>query len=1163
MIDIDNNGMPLDLSDDPSFENMNRAALLAWQERQRRQRTLRMLMMFLMVLLLMEGDEPPNSRRHPRNRQHLRRHDKNRGRWEKLGYLDDEGNLISPLNPEVYRSRVEEDTVILQALKENRNSRYHELVKKNDGRDVEEELREWVGEKLDEEVSKGMMMDDKNDDSGDDEGSEDGIAGGATDRKQTSRGVKKMKDDESKKKEQTTTSAVDEKMNELDDLTVFHYPRNATGYYRGLWVRTPRNKTSASNDKRGKKAKAKADNLGNNDKEIGDEADQADSAPPRNVTVEEIHTWAQTQLHQRNTDVGLLFLPPNVYFEPDKPKAKNSTSKHDNSKSRSAKDSKRSNSELGQTTSSSSKPSSSTPKPLGLSLTKEAGRAAFQLYSRPIPAMNEISIVDGLVKLYDGMTTSFVSRRTDVLLRVRGVMIHGAGKMSLVTSSTSEGVMKGRQRSFLGVREIQKDEKDTQIEDEEEINSSDDDDDHDDDDDDEEESTRRHRRLQTIVSQLLSESDEQPKMPSNLDGSNGIDTLMPHIRQEIMDLYEPLYIKDDIHVLENSKSMQKNGWTLLQSVDEGLFAGDDETFADDFVGERPVGRKLVKVDDEESPSDHSLPADLNTTTNNGTDLAWRRSILTLSATQQRSSPMQYAFPYPYALDDAEDSIKNAQSPATRRLPNREQALMANAADCEFEINIDVQSTKWTFGEWRSSMGHRMRIGGVFFNPHWNIAYRGSDVVKLEKSQYLLVMKSQLDFLEEQTPKEALVMTMIGDIESKNCDFHSFVNVTAMRTNWEHTTAKAINYSFYMMLTCLTQIVILLRQLLHTQAQSVATNVSLLCIGWQTVLDAIMCISHIFLCLVMQPLFTAFASVAFFKLLIFCVIEMKYMAIIIQARNNANNTGLTQEDLRRQITLLHLKFYGALMLAIIAFWYFGQSNRTLYVLLLYSFWVPQIILNIISESRKPMHPYYIYGMSISRSIAPIYVFAVRNNFLKEVNPDFPTEPKMCQLLILWIGFQTAILFAQSKYGTRFMIPQRFLPPKFDYSRPIPSSLLPRPVSNPPNASSPSEIELGPLLNSDASPSRERSNGVTRNRRGGGSRTRLDSRAEDVVRTTSMSEDRRDAPTLDCVICYNEIDVNDRQGYMLAPCDHIFHRHCLEQWMDVKMECPICRCNLPSL
>ncbi|EED94445.1 hypothetical protein THAPSDRAFT_261916, partial [Thalassiosira pseudonana CCMP1335] len=251
----------------------------------------------------------------------------------------------------------------------------------------------------------------------------------------------------------------------------------------------------------------------------------------------------------------------------------------------------------------------------------------------------------------------------------------------------------------------------------------------------------------------------------------------------------------------------------------------------------------------------------------------------------------------------------------------------------------------------------------------------------------------------------------------------------------------------------------------------ASNVSLMCIGWQTVLDAILCIAHIFLCLVMQPLFTAFASVAFFKLLIFCVIEMKYMALIIQARNNTNNPGHTQDDLRRQITMLHFRFYAAMF----------------FILVLYSFWIPQIVLNIITESRKPMHPYYIYGMSFTRLVAPLYVFAVQKNFLKEVNPD----PNMCKMLFVWVIIQTAVLIGQGKFGTRFMIPQRFLPPKFDYSQVV----VP------------------------------------------------------------------DAPTLDCVICYNEIDVNDRAGYMLAPCDHIFHRQCLEQWMEVKMECPICRCNLP--
>ncbi len=139
---------------------------------------------------------------------------------------------------------------------------------------------------------------------------------------------------------------------------------------------------------------------------------------------------------------------------------------------------------------------------------------------------------------------------------------------------------------------------------------------------------------------------------------------------------------------------------------------------------------------------------------------------------------------------------------------------------------------------------------------------------------------------------------------------------------------------------------------------------------------------------------------------------------------------------------------------------------------------------------------------------------------------------------------------------YSVNHRFLPPKFDYSRPIPPSLLPRPTPvNNTNNGSPSEIELGPLLNGDASPSRERG---TRNRRGGGNRARLGSRSDEA--TGTMSTETNETPTLDCVICYNEIDVNDRKGYMLAPCDHIFHRQCLEQWMEVKVRpmelCPSC-------
>lgn len=45
----------------------------------------------------------------------------------------------------------------------------------------------------------------------------------------------------------------------------------------------------------------------------------------------------------------------------------------------------------------------------------------------------------------------------------------------------------------------------------------------------------------------------------------------------------------------------------------------------------------------------------------------------------------------------------------------------------------------------------------------------------------------------------------------------------------------------------------------------------------------------------------------------------------------------------------------------------------------------------------------------------------------------------------------------------------------------------------------------------------------------------------------------APDQTCTICLSEL-LNCRQ---LAACGHYFHYRCLFQWMQTKMECPICR------
>jgi transmembrane E3 ubiquitin-protein ligase len=216
------------------------------------------------------------------------------------------------------------------------------------------------------------------------------------------------------------------------------------------------------------------------------------------------------------------------------------------------------------------------------------------------------------------------------------------------------------------------------------------------------------------------------------------------------------------------------------------------------------------------------------------------------------------------------------------------------------------------------------------------------------------------------------------------------------------------------------------------------------------------------------------------------------------------------------------------------------------------------------------------MSITRIVAPFYVFAISDNFLKEVYPESPTDALLVLKLAAWLALQVALLICQEKYGARFMIPARFLPPKFDYSRPLPPSMIP-----------PGALDLPvPELIEDRS---ERSRGVVtkqtepmstavvgqcRHKTAETTRNRLKSTthrnsnnnggtmvSEEHHRTPSPSS--LPAPTLECSICYDDIDIRDRPNYMLAPCNHLFHRDCLSHWMDAKLECPICRMSLPPL
>ncbi|EFY95128.1 RING-H2 zinc finger domain protein [Metarhizium robertsii] len=200
----------------------------------------------------------------------------------------------------------------------------------------------------------------------------------------------------------------------------------------------------------------------------------------------------------------------------------------------------------------------------------------------------------------------------------------------------------------------------------------------------------------------------------------------------------------------------------------------------------------------------------------------------------------------------------------------------------------------------------------------------------------------------------------------------------------------------------------------------------------------------------------------------------------------------------------------------------------------SMWTPQIYRNTLRNCRRALAWPFVLGQSVLRLLPIAYFWVKEDNFLYAT-----TDVPAFVFLAGWVWIQVVVLAAQQIVGPRFGVPLSWTPDAWDYH---------------------------PVLRED-------------NLEGGGLPIGL------VVPEERNSLDRALAGPektgvrhIDCAICREVLEVPvvkageeessvsgvfARRMYMVTPCRHIFHTACLESWLRFRLQCPICRDELPPI
>lgn len=280
-------------------------------------------------------------------------------------------------------------------------------------------------------------------------------------------------------------------------------------------------------------------------------------------------------------------------------------------------------------------------------------------------------------------------------------------------------------------------------------------------------------------------------------------------------------------------------------------------------------------------------------------------------------------------------------------------------------------------------------------------------------------------------------------------------------------------------------------------------------------------------------------------------------------NTQATQGSAQRDMRAIIVRVYLPLAVIMVVSLHATTW-PTALRSFYTNALtfayFSFWVPQIYRNIMRNSRRALQFEFVAGQSSLRLAPFVYFYTVTDNVL-----FITVDWHAAFVFIAWVWIQVCVLTSQEVLGPRFFVRSAWVPPAYDY----------HPILREEDEESGSSMPIG-FTQANAGPS------------------------PPTLRPGDSNE--RGKKVFDCAICMQNLEVPvvtagpdqsegsttaaaslfGRRNYMVTPCRcegtlhrtlgcsltfiynrHIFHSACLEGWLRYRLQCPICRDDLPAL